>query len=110
MRLRQALERRLVFRSVIALLLDAAWSSSADGYIVSPPWAAETKASVQHDADGRPLPQLPRPARPLRHPDPRHDVRFPGTDATVPVLTEPTSQQRQAFELIGAAIPLTLRT
>ena len=36
-------------------------------------------------------------------------LRFPGTPATVPVLTEPTSQQRQAFELIGAAIPLTLR-
>jgi PhnB protein len=28
--------------------------------------------------------------------------------ATVPVLAEPTSEQRQAFELIGAAIPLTL--
>jgi hypothetical protein len=29
--------------------------------------------------------------------------------ATVPMLTEPTSTQRQAFELIGTAIPLTLK-
>ena len=38
----------------------------------------------------------------------RNELRFAGTPATVPVLTEPTSEQRQAFELIGAAIPLTL--
>jgi len=29
-------------------------------------------------------------------------------EAAVPVLTQPTSRQREAFELIGAAIPLTL--
>jgi len=41
----------------------------------------------------------------------RNDLRFAGTPATaaVPVLAEPTSEQRQAFELIGATIPLTLR-
>jgi hypothetical protein len=32
-----------------------------------------------------------------------------GTEVAVPMLTEPTSTQRQAFELIGAAIPLTLK-
>ena len=39
----------------------------------------------------------------------RNELRFAGAPATVPVLAEPTSEQRQAFELIGAAIPLTLR-
>ena len=32
-----------------------------------------------------------------------------GAPAAIPVLTEPTSEQRQAFDLIGAPIPLTLR-
>ena len=44
-----------------------------------------------------PLPQLPRPARPPGHPS-RNQVRFAGT-ATVPMLAEPTSTQRQAFQL-----------
>jgi hypothetical protein len=35
----------------------------------------------------------------------RNQVRFAGTPATVLVLTEPTSEQRQAFDLIGAPIP-----
>ena len=39
----------------------------------------------------------------------RNDLRFPGTAAAVPVLTDPTSEQRQAFDLIEAPIPLTLR-
>ncbi len=39
----------------------------------------------------------------------RNQVRFAGTQVTIPMLTEPTSTQRQAFELIGAAIPLTLK-
>jgi hypothetical protein len=38
----------------------------------------------------------------------RDQVRFAGATASVPMLTEPTSTQRQAFELIGTAIPLTL--
>ncbi len=37
----------------------------------------------------------------------RNQVRFTGTHATVPMLTEPTSTQRQAFHLLGTAIPLT---
>jgi len=40
---------------------------------------------------------------------PRNQVRFAGAQTTVPMLTEPTPAQRQAFELIGAPIPLTLR-
>jgi len=39
----------------------------------------------------------------------RNQVRFAGTQATVPILAEPTADQRTAFELIGAAIPLTLK-
>ena len=38
----------------------------------------------------------------------RNQVRFAGTPAEVPMLTEPTSEQRQAFDLIGVPIPLTL--
>ena len=38
----------------------------------------------------------------------RNQVRFTGTQVTVPMLTEPTAAQREAFSLLGAAIPLTL--
>src|SRR5689334_21440757 len=70
--------------------------------------SANAKASRQHDDTGRPyrsfralLTHLGTLAR--------NDLRFAGTAATVPVLTDPTSEQRQAFELIGEPIPLTLR-
>jgi hypothetical protein len=39
----------------------------------------------------------------------RNQVRFTGTQVTVPMLTEPTGAQREAFRLLGAAIPLTLK-
>ncbi len=39
----------------------------------------------------------------------RNQVRYTGTQVTIPMLAEPTSIQRQAFELLGAAIPLTLK-
>jgi len=39
----------------------------------------------------------------------RNDVRFTRAAATVPMLAEPTSTQREAFDLIGAPIPLTLK-
>ena len=35
----------------------------------------------------------------------RHELRFPGTPAAFPVLTEPTSRQREAFDLIAAPSP-----
>jgi hypothetical protein len=38
----------------------------------------------------------------------RDQVRFTGTQVTVPMLTEPTGIQREAFSLLSAAIPLTL--
>jgi hypothetical protein len=38
----------------------------------------------------------------------RNDLRY--GDLTIPALAEPTPDQRRAFDLIGAAIPLTLNT
>jgi transposase len=70
--------------------------------------SAEAKASRQRDADGRPYLSFRGLLAHLGTLT-RNELRFAGTPAAVPVLTEPTSQQRQAFELIGAAIPLTLR-
>jgi hypothetical protein len=70
--------------------------------------AAQAKASRQHDQAGRPY----RSFRGLLDhlaTLPRNQVRFPGTTATVPMLTEPTSTQREAFDLIGVPIPLTLK-
>jgi hypothetical protein len=70
--------------------------------------AVQAKASRQHDGTGRPY----RSFRGLLDhlaTLPRNQVRFPGARATVPMLTEPTSTQREAFHLIGAAIPLTLK-
>jgi len=69
---------------------------------------AQAKASRQHDEDGRPYRSFRGLLAHLGTLT-RNELRFAGTPATVPVLTEPTSEQRQAFELIGAAIPLTLR-
>ena len=71
--------------------------------------SADAKASRQHDQDGRPYHSFPGLLAHLGTLT-RNELRFAGAPATVPVLAEPTSQQRQAFELIGAAIPLTLRT
>jgi hypothetical protein len=70
--------------------------------------AAQAKASRQRDAAGRPyrsfrglLEHLATLAR--------NQVRFTGTAVTVPVLTEPTRAQQEAFDLIGTPIPLTLK-
>jgi hypothetical protein len=70
--------------------------------------SAEAKARQQHDEHGRSylsyqglLAHLATLAR--------NELRFHGTTATVPVLTDPTSRQQEAFDLIGAAIPLTLK-
>jgi Transposase DDE domain len=69
---------------------------------------AQAKASGQHDPAGRPYRSFRGLLEHLATLT-RNQVRFTGTRATVPVLTEPTSAQREAFELIGAPIPLTLR-
>jgi hypothetical protein len=39
----------------------------------------------------------------------RNQVRFAGSTTTVPMLAEPTSIQREAFDLIDVPIPLTLK-
>ncbi len=70
--------------------------------------SAEAKASRQHDDDGRPYLSFPGLLAHLGTLT-RNELRFAGTPAAVPVLTEPTSRQRAAFDLIAAPIPLTLR-
>ena len=67
---------------------------------------ADAKASTQHDAAGQPTAQLPRPARHLATLT-RNQIRFTGTDTEIPMLTDPTDDQRRAFTLIGTPIPLT---
>jgi hypothetical protein len=68
---------------------------------------AQAKASYQHDQAGRPYYSFRGLLAHLATLT-RNQVRFAGTQADIAMLTEPTSAQRQAFELIGAPIPLTL--
>ncbi len=70
--------------------------------------AAQAKASGQHDAAGQPYRSFRGLLDHLATLT-RNQVRFAGTRTTVPVLAEPTSAQREAFDLIGVPIPLTLR-
>jgi len=70
--------------------------------------AAQAKASRQHDENGRPYRSFRGLLAHLATLT-RNQVRFAGAPAAVPVLTEPTSEQRQAFDLIGTPIPLTLK-
>lgn len=37
------------------------------------------------------------------------DILSDGEHTTIAMLADPTSHQREAFQLIGAAIPLTLK-
>jgi hypothetical protein len=69
---------------------------------------AQAKASGQHDPAGRPYHSFRGLLDHLATLT-RNQVQFAGTRATIPVLAEPTSVQREAFELIGAPIPLTLK-
>jgi hypothetical protein len=68
---------------------------------------AQAKASYQHDPAGRPYLSFRGLLEHLAT-LPRNQVRFGGAQATVPMLTEPTSIQREAFSLLGTTIPLTL--
>jgi hypothetical protein len=70
--------------------------------------AAQAKASAQHDPAGRPYRSFRGLLEHLATLT-RNQVRFAGTAADVPMLTEPTSAQREAFDLIGTPIPLTLK-
>jgi hypothetical protein len=69
--------------------------------------AAQAKASGQHDPAGQPYRSFRGLLEHLATLT-RNQVRYTGTQVTIPMLTEPTSTQRQAFQLIGTAIPLTL--
>ena len=70
--------------------------------------AAQAKASSQRDAFGHP----DRSFRGLlEHLGTltRNQLRYTDTDTTVAMLAEPTPDQREAFNLIGVPIPLTLK-
>jgi len=70
--------------------------------------AAAAKAARQHDQEGRPYRSFRGLLAHLATLT-RNQVRFGGAGTEIPVLAEPTSEQRQAFDLIGAAIPLTIK-
>ena len=70
--------------------------------------AAQAKASGQHDPAGRPYRSFRGLLEHLATLT-RNQVRFAGTRATVPMLAEPTSVQREAFRLLGVPIPLMLK-
>ena len=70
--------------------------------------AAQAKASGQRDPAGQPYRSFRALLDHLATLT-RNQVRYTGTPVTIAMLTEPTSTQRQAFELIGTAIPLTLK-
>ena len=70
--------------------------------------AAQAKASHQHDPAGRPYRSFRGLLEHLATLT-RNQVRFTGTAVTTSMLTEPTSTQREAFDLIGTPIPLTLK-
>jgi hypothetical protein len=69
---------------------------------------AQAKTSGQHDPAGRPYRSFRGLLGHLATLT-RNQVRFTGTQVTVPMLTEPTNVQREAFNLIGVSIPLTLK-
>jgi DDE family transposase len=69
---------------------------------------AQAKASYQHDPAGRPYRSFRGLIEHLAT-LPRNQVQFAGAQVTVPMLTEPTSTQREAFDLIGVPVPLTLK-
>jgi hypothetical protein len=70
--------------------------------------AAQAKASGQHDPAGQPYRSFRGLLEHLATLT-RNQVQFTGTQVTTGMLTEPTSTQRQAFHLLGTAIPLTLK-
>jgi hypothetical protein len=70
--------------------------------------AAQAKASGQHDPAGQPYRSFRSLLEHLATLT-RNQVRFAGTRATVPMLAEPTSTQREAFRLLGVPIPLTMK-
>ena len=70
--------------------------------------AAQAKASARHDPAGPPYRSFRGLLEHLATLT-RNQVRFAGAAAAVPMLAEPTSTQREAFDMIGVPIPLTLK-
>ena len=67
---------------------------------------ADAKASTRHDSEGNPLRSFRGLLAHLATLT-RNQIRFTDTDTEIPMLTEATPDQRRAFDLIGAPIPLT---
>ncbi|MFZ2511382.1 MAG: IS1634 family transposase, partial [Gordonia sp. (in: high G+C Gram-positive bacteria)] len=64
---------------------------------------ADAKASRNHDADGNPLRSFRGLLDHLATLT-RNDVRYHGASTEVPLLTQPTTDQRRAFDLLNTAI------
>jgi hypothetical protein len=69
---------------------------------------AQAKASYQYDPAGQPYHTFRGLLDHLATLT-RNQVSFTGTPVAIPMLAEPTSAQREAFELIGVPIPLSLK-
>jgi len=69
---------------------------------------AQAKASRQHDQYGRPYRSFRDLLGHLATLT-RNQVRFAGAGTTIAMLAEPTSTQREAFDLLGIPIPLTIK-
>ena len=67
---------------------------------------ADAKSSTGHDAQGNPLRSFRGLLAHLATLT-RNQICYTGTDTEIPMLTDPTPDQRRAFTLIGAPIPLT---
>jgi len=69
--------------------------------------AAQAKASTKHDANGNPVRNF-RDLLDHLATLTRDRIRYHNTDIEIDKLADPTPQQRRAFELITAPIPLTI--
>lgn len=70
---------------------------------------ADAKASRKHDAQGNPLRSFRGLLEHLGTLT-RNQVRYHGASIDVPVLADPTPDQRRAFDLLNTPIPLTIAT
>ena len=68
---------------------------------------ADTKAAYKCDADGNPLHSFQGLLKHLATLT-RNKIRYQDTDVEIDKLTDPTSTQRRAFDLINTTIPLTI--
>jgi hypothetical protein len=68
---------------------------------------ADTKAVHKHDTNGNPIHSFAGLLEHLKTLT-RDKIRYPDTDIEIDKLADPTPQQRRAFDLIEATIPLTI--